>query len=120
MGRWICTLLVVLVALGASGGHEPGFAATVAPGQAAAPHCPEGGAAETATDRHDARAAAETGDDGRMTFPCEVVCLGGPAPRGAASHAGRSALPRGAGWRIAAEHWQGRGVGPGERPPRSV
>ncbi|WP_299913682.1 hypothetical protein, partial [uncultured Paracoccus sp.] len=115
MRRWICSLLVVLIALGgvlshgrtAEAGHAPGHHAVAVATDA--PHAEGHQHGKTQT----APAAA-------LSDACAVLCLGTPAPWGPLAERAPTEAGRSLKWRFTALTHEGLRVGPGYRPPTLI
>lgn len=114
MRRWICSLLVVLIAL--SGMIQHGnMAGTDMHASHVAAMANEAVAAGV-QDHDSKRQTAETG----MADACAIICHGTPAPWVAVAQAEHVLTEKPLKWQFATVTLEGRGIEPGYRPPAFI
>ncbi|AUH65994.1 DUF2946 family protein [Paracoccus zhejiangensis] len=115
MRRWICSLLVVLIALGGVLSHGQVAEAGHAPGHHAVAIATDASHAEG----HQHGKSHDTGAE-TLSDACAILCLGTPAPWGALAEQAPTEAGRSLKWRFTALSHEGLRVGPGYRPPTSI
>lgn len=115
MRHLICSLLVVLFALGGVMQHGQNAAAVEMTGQ----HVMSSMAVSVVADTHEhGKSKPITGH--QRSEACAIVCLGTPTPSFAAAEIAPGEVEQSLRWRLMAVRHEGRLIGPGLRPPRSI